>query len=65
MKKSREGEHPRPDVTRGSIEYFMLKPKARAPHYLQPGEIVGVKVGSPTRNCPSTECLAMQLADIF
>ena len=44
-RKSRERENPRPDVTRRNIEYFMLKPKAKAPHYLQPGEIVGVKVG--------------------
>ena len=44
LKKSREGDHPRPDVTRGSIEYFLLKPKAKAMPYLQPGETVSVKV---------------------
>ena len=75
LKKSREGEKPRPDGTRGSIEYFMLKPKAKAPHYLQPGKIVGVKLdtkwvqfkliegkGSPTRNYPSNEKLTAQTA---
>ena len=27
------------------IKYFMLKPEAKAVHYLQPGEIVGMKIG--------------------
>ena len=44
-KKSREGENPRPDVTRRKIEYFMLKTKTKALHYLKPGEIIGMKVG--------------------
>ena len=43
LKKSRDKENQRPDVTYGNIEYFMLKPEAKAVHYLQPGEIVGVK----------------------
>ena len=34
-----------PKITGRKIKYFMLKPKAKALHYLQPGEIIGVKVG--------------------
>ena len=45
LRKSRDGENQRPDVTYGNIKYFMLKPEAKAVHYLKPGEIVGVKIG--------------------
>ena len=52
LKKSREGEHhQRPDVTRGSIKYFKLKPKANAPHYMQPGENIGVKINGKWQSC--------------
>ena len=43
-RKSREDENPRADVTHRSIKYFMLQPKAKAPLYLQPGEVVAVKI---------------------
>ena len=44
-RKSREEETPGADVTRRRIEYFMLQPKAKAPRYLQPGEVVPIKTG--------------------
>ena len=46
MKKSGKGEYTRPDITRGRIEYFMLKLKAKALHYLQHVEIVSLKVNA-------------------
>ena len=46
LKKLREGENTRPDVTQGRIEYFMMKLNAKALHYQQPGEIVGLKVNA-------------------
>ena len=43
-RKLRKDENPRANVTRRRIEYFLLQPKFKAPLYLQPEEVVAVKI---------------------
>ena len=43
-RKSRKEDNPRTDVTHRRRDNFTLQPKAKAPMYLQPGEVVAVKI---------------------